>query len=311
MTEKTPFSFDFNASGFEQDPGFRVGTLDEDRRPWDDADVLFPGAEPRNQYEPLDPEKVPQVDAVRQDTPEYASRPAEERTRELFAYMRPHRMALLGILTAASEPTSSAKMDEVVEAQHQHKFNVYTAANLCTMLETAGALDRVVEDGTPYSEFEPKPDIVIIDGEEYYQPTEPPAVHWLVSEAGQIMVDENDPLARMQEVMNRDADLLGIYKQVLLLAQDGASMATFSENVDANPQIAEPRRFFVQHFVEGLERCEAVEWNGECWVITETGRTILEDMFAEIKAADAFVPDERSTPTSGNTVPTETAGLNW
>ena len=315
MADTTPFSFEFNPGGIQADIGdndsFRIGALGEDGISDSDADVLFPGAEPRNQYEPLDPDKVPQIDAVKQDTPEYAARPAEERTRELFAYMRPHRMSLLGILDAAREPVSSARMEEIAEELHKQKFNVYSAANLCTMLETAGALQRVVQDGTPYSQYEPKPDIVLIDGEEYWQPSEAPAVCWLATDAGRLMVDENDPIERMREMFARDAGLLGLYKQVLIATREGATMAQLSEKVDANPLISKPRRFFVQHFVEALERCEALGWRDGRWKTTDIGEKILLELLADVETAQEYAPDARSASYDGASVPTETQGVSW
>ena len=296
---------------FEDDQGFMRRDLDEDGLPVNDADVLFPDATARNQYEPLDPEKVGHVEGVKQDSAEYAARPAEERTRELFAYMRPHRISLLGILEAAKEPVSSADMTEVAEELRKQKFNVYSAANLCTMLEVAGALDRVLEDGSPYGDYQPAPDIVVVDGEEYYEPTRPPQVFWKTSAAGQLMIDENNPYDRMHEMFMRDAGLLPIYKQVLLIAREGASMATFSEKVDSNPAIAEPRRFFVQHFVETLERCEAIAWSGKQWGITAVGERILSEMLAHVEAAKEHATLSKSESTDGGAVPTETQGINW
>ena len=317
MPDKEEFNFEIDPSlGGMEGFGLFDGNIPmpepgEDGAPWGGEDVLFPDATPRNQYEPLDPEKMPQIDAVKQDTPEYAARPAEERTHELLAYMRPHRASLLGMLRAAVEPVSNTQMTDVAEALRKRKFSVYSAANLCTMLETAGALERVTANGTPYAQMKPEPDIVVVDGEEYYQPVPAPEVHWVATDAGQGLLDEDDPIGRLEVQFERDEGLLPIYKQVLHIARDGASMATFSAKVDANPDIANPRRFFVQHFVESLERCDAMAWDGEQWVITDIGEQVLETMLADVEAAPEFEPSERSAPTDGAVVPTETQGVNW
>ena len=225
--------------------------------------------------------------------------------------MRPHRLALMKMLAAAQNPVSNEVMDDVAEAHRKMKFNVYSASNLCTMLEVAGALERVVEDGTPYENYQPVPDIVVIEGEEYYKPVEAPKVHWHITEAGQSILDENDPRGRLAELFERESDLLPIYKQVLLLANEGTSMSTFSEHVDSNPAIAEPRRFFVQHFVESLERCEAIEWNGSQWVITDIGKQALEDTLAAVEPAKKYDQTGKAVMSDGATVPTETQGVNW
>ena len=115
MPDKEEFNFELDpaAMGFEGFGLFGEGMPeaaldDEDAPPWEGEDILFPEATARNQYEPLDPEKMPQIEGVKQDTPEYAARPASERTKELFSYMRPHRVSLMTMLEAAKEPASNA-----------------------------------------------------------------------------------------------------------------------------------------------------------------------------------------------------------
>lgn len=322
MSEKEEFEFGVDPE-FDVDPALKefegFGLFGDmapaepgsESAPWPDEDILFPDATPRNQYEPLDPNKMPQIEGVKQDTPEYAARPAEERTRELFENMRPHRLAMLKMLEAAQGPVSNAQMEEVAEAQRGKKFNVYSASNFCTMLEEAGALDRVTEDGQPYASFTPEPKIVVIDGEEYYQPVPAPKVFWHITEAGQTMLSENNPTERAEKLFEREKDLLPIYKQVLEIASNGTDMATFSEKVDANPAIADPRRFFVQHFVESLERCEALEWDGSRWITTEVGQSILQNQLADITTAKEYEPFGKSTAVDGSVIPTETQGVNW
>lgn len=316
MEEKTPFNFEFNPNGIsadsEENERFTFG-YDEDGLPLQYQEELFPDAEPRNEYEPLDPEKMPDTSklSVKHDSPEYAARPAIDRTRELFSYMHPHRMTLLGILKATREPKKSTDMEGIVESLPNTKFTVYSAINLCTMLEKAGALERVTEDGTPYSDAKPEPEIVVVDGEEYYKPTDAVEVYWLCTDAGKTMIEEDDPVERMRSVLEHEHELAGIYKQVLLIARDGATMSTFSEKVDANPLISKPRRFFVQHFVESLERCEAVTWAKREWQITEVGEQILADLLSDVDAAEVFERTDRSKSVDNSVVPTETQGVNW
>ena len=321
MTEPGQFApnIDFNTQGgFNLFEAFTTDSLDsfnapemgEDGLSWNGDDYLFPDATPRNQYEPLDPEKMPQINAVDQHAPEYAERPAEERTRELFAYMRPHRLSLLGIVDAARTPITMQAMEQVVDELHARKFNVYSTANLCTMLETAGALERVTEDGTPFAQFVPTPDIVVIDGEDYWKPSDPPAVCWQATDAGLLMVEENDPVGRMREVLRREGEFADIYKQVLSIIRNGASISELSAKVDSNPRIATPRRFFVQHFVEGLERCEAVGWEKGRWAITPVGEEILGTLLADVEAAPEYAQQDRGRAIDG-IVPTETQGVNW
>lgn len=311
-----PKHIDFSQFDFSFDPDLEELGDDEEYTSMDDvpnADpgVFLPNTEGRSEFLPPDPERVPKIDqALKQDTPEYAARPAEERTRELFHYMKPHRAVLLGVLDAAREPIPNTEMVEIVDELRQHKFSVYDPSNICTMLETAGAIERVTSDGAPYAERKAEPDIVVIDGVEYYEPTYPEPVCWKTSEAGMAMLDEDDPVQMLREQLDREPELAFLYKRVLnMCAQEGGvKMPALSAAVDKEPIISKPRRrYFVQHFVEELERCEAVIWSGGAWVVTDAGRQALDELLGSVE--DDFTPDE--TITENATVSTETQGVNW
>ncbi len=251
---------------------------------------------------------MPQIpDIVDREAPEYAERPAEERTAELFANMNPHRRVLYGVLRAMDAPISDTRAAEVIEALRAHKFSVYSPANICTMLETAGAITRVLEDGTPYADYEPEPRIVVIDGVEYWEPTDPPEHYWQITEAGRGQLASYSPADKLAEQFAREPEYLKLYKRILILGSDaaGKTMKQFSAAVDNDPLVAtEPRSFFVQHFVEALERCEAVAWFGSTWKTTEVGSEALRTMLADV--VDDYVPDESAQPAE-----TETDGVNW
>ncbi len=294
------FSFDLNLDELSsEDKGsFDVG---------EDGDGLFlPNEEGRTEFLPPDPSTIPVIEnTVKQDAPEYARRPAKDRTRELFSQMKSQRSILRGILDQARTPCSTAHMDEVADSLREKKFSIYSTANICSMLEAAGALDRVHEDGSPYA-YDPQPNIVMVDGEEYYEPAKAPAVCWLTTPAGLAVIDEDDSLDRVRLLFKKEAEFLPIYKRVLTMAADegGTTMARLSDAVDENPLIAEPRQFYVQHFTELLENRDAVAWSGSAWEITPTGRAALDEL-ADV--VDDFVAPEAGRPA----VATETDGICW
>ena len=82
-------------------------------------------------------------------------------------------------------------------------------------------------------------------------------------------------------------------------------MSELSAAVDSNPLIAEPRTFFVQHFIEGLERCAAVEWNGSAWEATAFGKVTLGDL-ADVE--DTYESDEQAKV---GEVAAESDGIRW
>jgi hypothetical protein len=275
-----------------------------------DPGVFLPNDEGRTEFLPPDADRVPRIkNAVKQDSPAYANRPADERTRELFTQMGPHRIALLGLLDEARTPSTIDQLDEAQRTLKGRKFSVYTTANLCAMLEVAGALKRVDAQAAPYAAATPQPDIVIIDGEEYYEPTTRARIWWQTTDAGNLMLDERNAAERLRTLFAREADFLPLYKRVLALASraQGVDMAELSAQVDGNPIIAEPRRFFVQHFVESLERCEALTWIEPTWHISPVGQ---EGLAALSDVVDDYVAPERTAEPT-DMLNTETQGVNW
>lgn len=294
------FSLEDGTFNFGEEPT----TMDE---VGNDPGIFLPNTEGRTEFLPPDPDRVPQMPAVDQATPEYAARPAEERIRELLNNMNPHRRVLYGVLRALREPVGNDQVGSVIDALRAHKFSVYSTSNICTMLETAGAVRRVLEDGTPYEDFKPEPKIVVEDGVEYWQAVPAPMPYWLITEAGQAQLDSYHPIEKLEATFAEEAEYLTLYKRVLTLctADEGVSMKQMSAAVDSDPLVAtEPRNYFVQHFVEALERGEAVAWNGKAWKITEVGRQALAENLADV--VDSYV-----VPTGAQPAQTESDGVNW
>ncbi|MDO5042333.1 MAG: hypothetical protein Q4D92_02345 [Slackia sp.] len=273
-----------------------------------DPGVFLPNIEGRTEFLAPDAERVPKIpNAIDRDAPAYAERPANERIRELLAHMAPHRRILLGVLSVAVDPCSDAVMAEKVEGLRSHKFSVYSPSNICMMLESAGALERVTESGLPYAQHKPVPRIVVWNGEEYYEPSDAPEVYWRTTEAGVQILAEDDPAGRMVRQLERESEFKSIYKRVLLMASEegGATMAQLSAAVDGDPLVSNPRRFFVQHFVEAVERCSCVAWQGDAWKTTELGSRILQENLCDV---DGGMLEEMG---ASDRIPTETQGINW
>ena len=300
------FNFSFD-SGLDI-MGNVMGDAEEPEEP-DVSSPFLPNTEGRSEFLPPDPERVPTVDAViKNHSEEYALRPAEEKTHDLFTQMRPQRVTLHSIIRLATgTPRTTAELDDPANYQYQRKYSIYTTANFCTMLEAAGALKRVFADGSDYVQTEVEPDIEIIDGEEFYVPSMPPEIYWLATQAGIDEVAKDNPLERVEKILNRHEELKGIYKRVLNMAaaEDGVTIEVLSEKIDRNPIIAEPRNYFVQYFVENLEATDSIVWSNNKWHITEVGKQALE-MLADVEE-DTFEPDELNA----DELPTITNGVIW
>lgn len=271
-----------------------------------DDGLFLPNDAGRTEFLPPDPDSIPVIEnAIKQDSVEYAKRPAVERTRELFSQLKSQKAILRGMIEAASDPCSTSGMDEAVAGLRDKKFSIYSTANICAMLEAAGAFERVNEDGSAY-DYVPKPNIVMVDGEEYYEPAEAPVVCWKATPAGLEVASVDGSLDDIRALFEKEGDLLPVYKRVLSLvaADGGVTMARLSAEVDGHPLIADPRRFYVQRFTELLEAREAVAWNGEVWEATEVGRAALTEL-ADVE--DTYVAPENDSPV----VAAETDGICW
>ncbi|MFR5829018.1 MAG: hypothetical protein ACLUE1_08160 [Adlercreutzia equolifaciens] len=217
-------------------------------------------------------------------TPVVDTRPASERIADLFSAMAPRRRTLLGMITFCAAPQTTDALDAEVDRLQTDNFSVYSPASLANLLERAGALARVTADGEPYPEGDPEPVLVEVDGVSYYEAGEAPEVCWLATEDGAAYAEADKPLDRLTNLLAEDAKYATIYERILgLTAQDaGASMPTINEAVD-NDELLKSPRLYAPHFIDKLEKCDAVEWRDKSWRITEVGRAgqrIVADLVA-------------------------------
>lgn len=234
----------------------------------------------------LEAEQAPQK-AIRVDT-----RTPFEKTTDLIKQMPSQRKVLLGILDFCQNGQTAADTYARVDALQEYNPSVFTADVLCGHLEQAGALELVTEDGQPYEGIEMEPKLVEVDGVEYYEAQEPPTAYWRTAEAGLEALAADKPFERLDALFEENAKYSPIYREVLhLCAQEGgATTAMLSAAVDKDPLVQSPRRY-APYFIDGLEKCDAVEWKGS-WQITEVGHGALERLSEALDAANDATPAE-------------------
>lgn len=296
------FSFDPNLDDFGM--GY-----DEQGMPGETSGPFLPNTEGRTEFLPPDVENYPVMEhEVKQDSDEYAQRPAEERLRQLFSQLHSQKEIVHGIIDAARTPHTAEDIERGIARARSRKFSVYSTANICSMLETAGGLVRVNEDGGPYEVGDVQPDIELIDGEEYYVAATPPAMYWQSTPEAIAVMEEDDPYERVERQLAKENELLPVHKAVLKMAaaEGGTTSPKLSAALDDHPLIAKPRRFFAQHFVDVLERAGAIRWSGRVWEITTVGQHALDELLADVE-------DLQDLPEVGNPHKTsaETQGQNW
>ncbi len=243
-------------------------------------------------FSPLGPSEIPSIIADAERTSPYAEDDPARPVDDLIADMAPQRKILMHILELCRNRTSNADVAAEVERMHEFMPTVYTATDFCTLLEEAGALDRVNADGSAYDVSTMEPSIIEEDGVRYYVANEPSDLYWETAAPGITILEDDDPVGRAQGFFDDDPDLLPLYKRILEMCDgDGCSIDEICEAVDSDPLVQSPR-IYGPFFVDRLEKCDAIEWEG-VWRRTDIGAEVLglltdvEDDAASEQAAEA------------------------
>ena len=199
----------------------------------------------------------------------------DEKMKSLIGGMPGQRFVLLAILKSCIKRKDDEALTAIVSEEQKENRSVYSTLSICKMLQRVGALDRVLEDGSPYVEEDFQPQVAIDeDGQEYVQAIEPPVLYWETTEEGIAFANADDPVQRTLELFEENAKYQPIYRGILDVLSDGAvKTATLTEKFDDDELLQEPR-FYTAYFLEQLEDAGAVRWTGS-WEITDTGRNAL------------------------------------
>lgn len=228
--------------------------------------------------------------AASKTAPEADTRDASERTADLFDHMPRERSVLMGILAFLDTAQPFEGLRDEVDRLQEHHGSVYDAASYTSLLQRAGAIERVTEDGEPIDDATKQPpEIVEVDGVEFYKPAEAPAVFLQVTDAGRAYRQADDPNRRMHLLFAEQVHYLPIVKRILEVCnvEGGVPIAKIAKAVDDDPLLQKPRRY-AQYFTEKLEACDAIAWNGS-WQTTDIGRRGLEDL-ADIDSGTTSTP---------------------
>lgn len=223
-----------------------------------------------------DAAQAPGASLAHGQAPKHDERPAAERIASLLESMRGQRKVFLQTLAFCDEPKSIDDVNACVAQAQQAAPSVYSPANICSFLEQAGALQRQTADGTPAAEIDLAPKESEVDGVEYLEPVPAPQTFWVRTEAGAEALAADDPAQRLADVIAQEERYAPIYEKIIELCcgEEGASIAELGDAVDDDPLLAEPR-YYVQRFVNKLEECDALEWDG-AWFATETAESFLK-----------------------------------
>ena len=236
-----------------------------------DDEVDFPVDQPGGAGEDASTHVRPQ--------PDHDPRPAAQRIAELFDEMPNRRKTLMAILEHCAQARPVREVVDFIGELKKVDTSVFSANDFTKLLQRAGALERVGEDGLPYVEVELEPKVVVVDGVEYLEPQTPPPAFWRTSEDGAAYVRADDPDARLQGLFEEEANYLSIFKRILEMcsAEGGADAKSIAKEIDDDPLLVSPR-YYSSRFVEKLKLNDALVWEGKHWVTTDLGLEALDQL---------------------------------
>jgi hypothetical protein len=267
---KKAFDLSFNTADSDYDP---LADLEADDEEFDES-----GGQqgPHTEYQAKTPYAVASDD-----------RSTSQRIEDLFVALAPRRRVLLDILKFLDAPKRSDMLQQKVEELQKYDVSVYSGYNFSLLLDEAGAIRKVNEDGSVFDEeMEQLPDIVEVDGIEFFKPTDGKQVFWLITDEGHAYLETDDPFGRLAELIAEEPQYRVIYKSLLEFCDDevGRSAEELANLVDNDPLVQSPRKYF-SYFVKKLEDCSALVW-AKKWHTTDLGGKGLESLLSENGAVE-------------------------
>lgn len=245
----------------EEEATIEVDTFDEDLAELVDVPVM-----------PNMPEGVLKTgifDASNYDDP-------REAISNLFEKNPGRRPIFLQIIEMCEAGKPSSEIVTEVDALQAHNQSVYAPITLCRALERAGALTVVEPADEPIDE-----------DAEFLEITEQADPIWTATEAGLDVLRHEREGGGVKNLLEIDAKYLTIYHRVLAFCKEAPRMKSeIDAIVDFDPLVQEPRRFS-NHFIELLERHDALVWKDNMWNITELGKKTLDELTAQLDLEEA------------------------
>ena len=188
---------------------------------------------------------------------------------ELFDHNPGRRLVLLGILDMCRDGMHASEVADRVDEMQKDNLSVYGPSMLCRMLQRAGALDLEMPEVSEEHED-------VEAGVEYLEIKETIDPVWRTNAEGLAVYDEVSGDAAFRSiVLDRDSKYLEVYLAVMeALADHPRSKDEIEKLVDTFEVVQNPRRFG-GHFIDMLEKTDAIEWKDRAWTISDTGRELI------------------------------------
>ena len=254
-----------------------LSAFDDDFDPLavDDFDIDQDDIEDENPYDTIDYPTLRNMPAgaVREGvfTAERAGS-AEAALKSLLDYNPARRPVLLAVIDLCRDGAPASVVSAAVDELQKDNRSVYTPMTLCRMLERAGALSLEMPEVSVPRES-------AADGVEYLEIAEHVDPIWRATETGLAVHAELTNGASFRDiVLSRDVRYLEVYAAVMrAVAESPLSRNEIGQIVDGFEIVQSPRRFG-EHFIDMLERTDALVWRDRSWQLTDLGRALLPEV---------------------------------
>ncbi|MEF2651868.1 hypothetical protein [Slackia piriformis] len=181
------------------------------------------------------------------------------------------RPVMLAMLDYCAEGAHASALSEYVDGLQQNNRSVYAPMTLARMLERAGGLVLDMPETTEQHE-DVEENVEYLEIKEHVDPV------WTTTEAGKNVFAELSQGAAFRDlVLDRDSKYLDVYRAVMqALHEKPCGKNEIDELVDSFPIVAEPRRFG-GHFIDILERVDAIAWKDGAWTLSGLGEKMLRE----------------------------------
>lgn len=195
-----------------------------------------------------------------------------ERIEALIKGMPGQEKTVLHVVDYCREERSLSQVVEEVERFRGATVSVYSPQTLCANMEKAGAL-LLVEHAVDSAMGESG-----ADGQEYLQAAPPTDFGYRASNEALAILEEDDPAARIEVLLDEEASYLPVYAILLeaCAVEGGLPKKKLDELIDGHPLCLKPR-VYSGRFVKKLEAADALRFDGH-WHTTEAGVELLRSL---------------------------------
>ena len=194
---------------------------------------------------------------------------AVEAVLSLFDHNPARRPVLVSILGWCDGGCLNSELTEKVDALQADNRSVYGTTTLCRMLERAGALTlEMPEAAEPHEDMEEG--VAFLEIKERVDPV------WRTTEEGSALYERLTQGSAFRDVvLDRDSRYVEVYRAVMCAVDERpCTKPEIEDLVDTFDEVKSPRRFG-GHFIDMLERTDALEWSEHAWRLTDLGRAML------------------------------------